>query len=265
MVVMAQYENFDVTIADNAANVTIESTSSFNSLNRTLLEELLEISVALCENPSVRCITLTGQPDVFCAGADLSELKGTNADASTLRELASTLHDAIVQLYQAETPLITGVRGVAAGAGFSLAIFGDIVLMSDSSRFEYSYPRIGLTGDGGSTFFLPRLVGLRAAKEIVLLDEPISPERAAELGLVTRVVPDEDFEGELANLTEQVAAGPTSALGSTSRLLTESFDRSLEAQLAAETEVIAKAAHTTDYHRGHEAFFSDDTPEFIGE
>lgn len=120
---------------------------------------------------------------------------------------------------------MTAVNGVAAGAGFSLALVGDIVLVSEDARFEYAYPRVGLTGDGGSTFFLPRLVGLRKAKEILLLGEPIDPDRAVELGIATETVPANDLDAHLNEVALQVADGPTEAFGATKRLLTESFEQ----------------------------------------
>ena len=157
-----------------------------------------------------------------------------------------------------------GIDGVAAGAGFGLALLPDLLLVSEDARLEFAYPRIGLTGDGGSTFFLPRLVGLRAAKEIALLDEPIDAERAVELGLANEVVPAHEFDERLDELASDVASGPTTALGSTARLLTESFDRSIESQLAVETDTIGQATATEDYERGFAAFFGDEDPEFVG-
>jgi 2-(1,2-epoxy-1,2-dihydrophenyl)acetyl-CoA isomerase len=108
-------------------------------------------------------------------------------------------------------------------------------------------------------------VGLRTAKEILLLDEPISPEEAVDMGLATEVVPADEFDDRLDELAHQLASGPTHALGKTKRLMAESFDRSLEAQLAAETEVIADATHTEDFSRGVDAFFGDGDPEFTGQ
>ena len=159
---------------------------------------------------------------------------------------------------------MTGVNGIAAGAGFSLAILGDIVLVSDAARFEYAYHRVGLTGDGGSTFLLPRMVGLRRAKEIVLRDDPISPERAVELGLATEVVPAAELEDRLAEEADRIAAGPTQAYGRMKRLLTESFDRDLAGQLAAETDAIARSTRTEDYERGFAAFFRGESADFVG-
>jgi len=164
----------------------------------------------------------------------------------------------------AETPIIGGIDGVAAGAGLSLAIMPDLVLVSDEARLNYAYPNIGMTGDGGSTFWLPRLVGLRKAKEITLLNEPISPEEAVDLGLANEKVPSDEFDERLNELAQQLASGPTHAMGVTKRLLTESFDNSLEEQLANETESVANAAQTEDYARGLGAFLENEEPDFVG-
>jgi 2-(1,2-epoxy-1,2-dihydrophenyl)acetyl-CoA isomerase len=171
----------------------------------------------------------------------------------------------VVQFHQSETPVVGGIDGIAAGAGFALALCPDLLVLSDEARLDFAYQRIGLTGDGGSTFFLPRLVGLRAAKELVLMDEAVTPERALDLGLANEVVPADEFDDRLAELAADIADGPTAALGNTMRLLTESYDRSLEAQLSAETDTIAEAVQTEDYERGFAAFFDKDDPDFTGQ
>ena len=259
-----EYDNLRVTHDDGVATVTLDSTAGRNALHLDMTDEMVDAAATLGEDPDTRCIVLTHDGDFYGAGADLSQFDADESDAPGLRQLAGRLHEALIQFHQAEVPVLGAVDGIAAGAGFSLAIFPDIVLLSDEARLEYAYPRIGLIGDGGSTFFLPRLVGLRAAREIALLDEPVTPERAVELGLATEVVPTADFDDRVDELAGQLASGPTHAFGTTKRLMTESFDRSLESQLAAETEAMAEATHTEDYSRGLSAFFGKDDPDFVG-
>ena len=158
------YTNLEVRHVDGVARLTLGGSNALNALDQETADELLQAVVELTEDDSVRCIAITGAGDAFGVGADLSQLEGNDSDAPAIRRLASTLHDAIVQLHQAEKPVVTAINGIAAGAGFSLALVGDIILVSDEARLEYAYQRVGLTGDGGSTFFLPRLVGLRKAK-----------------------------------------------------------------------------------------------------
>ncbi|NHN60859.1 MULTISPECIES: enoyl-CoA hydratase/isomerase family protein [Halorussus] len=258
------YETIRVERDESAATVTLARPDHLNSLTRELTEELRDAVTELTADDGVRCIVLAGAGDAFGAGADLARLDGDAGDEPVIRQLASTLHETIRRLHRAEKPVVVGVDGVAAGAGFSLALSGDVVLASDEARFEYAYPRVGLTGDGGSTFLLPRLVGLRRAKEIALLDEPIDPERAVDLGIATEVVADDEFDDRLDELASRLAEGPTKALGRVKRLMTEGFDRRLEDQLAAETNAIAESTRTEDYARGHDAFYGDDDPEFVG-
>jgi len=264
---MTEYDNMSVERDDGVARLVLDNEQRRNALRLDAGDELIDAAVSLGEDPDVRCIVLTHTGKFFGTGADLTQFDGHDpeGDASLMRQLAGRLHEAIIQFHQNGTPVVGGIDGVAGGAGFSLALVPDILLVSEQTRLDYAYPRIGLTGDGGSTFFLPRLVGLRTAKEIALLDEPISGEKAVEMGLANEVVPSEEFEDRLAKLAEQLAAGPTQALGSVTRLMTASFDRSLEAQLAAETDAMATATRSEDFGRGLDAFFGDHDADFTGE
>jgi 2-(1,2-epoxy-1,2-dihydrophenyl)acetyl-CoA isomerase len=259
------YERLDVKRDGPVAAITLDGAGAFNSLDGRMTRELRETAVELAADDAVRCITITGAGDAFCAGADLSKLAGDASDETTIRRIAGTLHDAVSQFHYAPKPVVTGINGPAAGGGFGLAIMGDLVLVSDEARLEFAYPRIGLTGDGGATFFLPRIVGHRRAMEIVLDDEPIGPAEAVDLGLATEVVPAGDLDDRLAERAAALAAGPTAAYARTKRLLAESFDRDLEGQMAAETDAMAAAVRTEDFSRGHAAFFGDEDPEFTGQ
>lgn len=258
------YDNFVVDRVGPVGRVTIDSQSRLNALNPEMGAELLDWSTSLPFEDDIRCLAIDAAGEAFGAGADLTRLSGDESDTPTIRKLASQLHDAVSHLHKAPVPIVTAVNGVAAGAGFSLALLGDIVLISDEARLEFAYPRLGLTGDGGSTFLLPRLVGLRRAKEIVIRDEPIDPEHAVDLGLASEVVPAGDLEDRLLETAEELAEGPTWAMARTKRLLAESFDRDLESQMAAETETIAAATRTEDFARAYEAFFKKDDPDFVG-
>jgi len=262
---MSAHDSLDVSHDDGLATVRFADPEARNALDTDTADELVRAATELGADPDVRCILLTHDSDFYCTGADLTRLDGDDGDAPYIRQLAGRLHDAVVQFQQADTPVVGGIDGVAAGAGFGLALVPDYLVLSENARLEFAYQRIGLTGDGGSTFFLPRLVGLRAAKELVLADEPVGPERAVDLGLANEVVPAGEFEDRLQEFAGRIADGPTHALGNTMRLLTESFGRDLESQLAAETDTIAEATRTEDFRRGLEAFFGDGDPEFVGE
>lgn len=260
----ANYTNFETSVTDDGVLFAeIHSTSKMNALNQTMSEELLDLAVRLHDEP-IRCFVLTGSDGVFCAGGDVSTFAGENAPGE-MRKGASLLHDAIVQFYQADVPIVAGVNGAAVGAGFSLSIFADYVLANDDAYFQFGYPRIGATGDGSSTYFLPRVVGLRQAKRLTLLNEQVHSDEAVELGLATEAVENEAFEDRLEDVAATIAAGPTVALGRTQRLLTDSTSSGIEEQLAAETDVIADTAKTADFREGVRAFAENRSPDFQGE
>jgi len=262
---MADFTNFDVQHDDGIAQITIESESPMNSLNDTLVSELMRLATDCNEDDDVRCLVLRGSDGVFSAGGNISSFEqDQSAAAAELRRGASALHNVITQLRQGETPIVTGINGPAVGAGFSLALLGDITVMHENSYLQYGYTGIGLTGDGSSTFYLPRIVGLQEAKRIALLNERISPSEADELGLVTEVTSDEDFDDRLAEIASEIAEGPTKALGRIARLFDETYARQLPDQLAAETEQMAATARTDDYLEGVSAFADDRDPEFTG-
>ena len=258
------YETIDVERADGVARVTMARPDAHNSLDRTMARELRDATLALVDDRDVRCLVLIGEGEAFNTGADLTTLEGDSSDARRLRHIATRLHTTIRHLAEARMPVVTGVNGVAAGAGFGLALAGDIVLLSEDARLEYAYPRIGLSGDGGATYVLPRLVGLRQALSITLLDEPIPAEEAVELGLATEAVPAEEFNDRLAEVATDLADGPTRAYAAIKRLLRGSYGHSLGTHLTAETDSLARLADTDDYVYGYEAFFGDDEPSFTG-
>lgn len=264
MVDYSGYENFQVDVSDGIAELVIDSTSKMNALNRTMSKELLELASELAEDDDARCIVLTGSDGVFCAGGDISGFESDSSAAASFRRGASLFHDAVIQLHYAEKPIVTGVNGPAVGAGFSLALTGDITVMSEDAYLQFGYSGIGLTGDGGCTFYLPRLVGLRQAKEIALRNEEIGAERAREIGLVTETASADAFDDALADEAVTLADGPTVAYGRTKRLLTDSLGRSIEEQLAAETRMMARTAYTDDYVEGVSAFQERREPEFTG-
>lgn len=260
------YENLRVRDEDGIRHVVIDSTSKMNALNRQMIDELTDLFVQL-EDDRPRCLVLTGSDGVFCAGGDVLDLG--SADAATpargFRKGAAVLHDAMLHLHQAEVPVVTGVNGPAVGAGFSIAIAGDYTIASEDAYFQYGYPKIGLTGDGGSTFYLPRTVGRREAKRLVLLNEKVGAAEAVERGLATEVVSEEAYDDRLDEVVDEIGNGPTVALGRTMRLLDESHANDMPTQLAEETQAMADCAKTDDHLEGITAFAQKRDPEFTGE
>ncbi len=161
-----------------------------------------------------------------------------------------------------QAALIVGVNGVAAGAGFSLALIGDIVLAAQSSSFTMAYTRAGLCPDGSSSYFLPRLVGLRKAQELMLANPTLSADEAAGIGLVTRVVPDDELRADAEAAAAQIAAGARLSTAYVKKLLLASAGNDLEAQMALEGQLIEACVTSPDGREGIAAFFEKRKPEF---
>jgi 2-(1,2-epoxy-1,2-dihydrophenyl)acetyl-CoA isomerase len=257
-------DHVTVTRESGVGRLLLDRPEMNNSMDAQMAREMREAAVDLAADEDVRCLVLTGAGGTFLTGADLTILELDGDDGRRVRELATDLHAFVSALVRAPKPVVCGVNGVAAGGGVGPAVCGDIVVVAGSARFEFAYPRIGLSADGGSSYLLPRLVGLRKAQEIAFRNEPVGASEAVDIGLATESVPDDAFEDRLAEEAARLAAGPTRAHAGTKALLRTSFDRGLDEQLATEAETIAGLTGTGDYGRGIEAFFGDEPPEFEG-
>jgi 2-(1,2-epoxy-1,2-dihydrophenyl)acetyl-CoA isomerase len=206
---------------------------------------------------------MTGSGGIFCAGGDVSvfHAAGDNLPAF-LKEITAYVHAAIARLARMNKPLVTAVNGPAAGAGFGLAILGDIVLAAPKAHFTLAYAGVGLSPDGGASWLLPRLIGLRRAQELALRNKRVKAEEAAALGLITRVVPDSSLKEEANTLAHELALSATSALGATRQLLLDSFSTPIETQMERESRAIATQGRTSEGREGVAAFVEKRVPVF---
>lgn len=179
-----------------------------------------------------------------------------------LNGLIHAFHPAVALLRRMPQPVIAQVHGVAAGAGMSLMAATDLAVAAASTTFTLAYARIGVSPDGGSTWFLPRLVGQRRAMELALLPDRFDAARAEAIGLVNRVVPDDRLPEETRAIARRLAAGPRSAFAATKRLINQSLETGFAAQLAAEQESFANLSATPDFAEGVTAFAQKRAPVF---
>ena len=249
----------------SVAVLTLNRPRQGNSLDIDLSRQLMEQAIACNCDPEIRAVILKAEGKFFCAGGDVPFFAeaGENLPHVLLEETA-LLHAAITRLARMQKPLITAIQGFAAGAGFSLAMLGDIVLASRSAQFTLAYTGIGLTPDGGATWLLPRLVGLRRTQAMILLNPRLSAEQALTEGLVTEVVED-DLLYERANaIARELAAGPSTAFGRVRELLLTSLNETLETHLEREAREISASAATKDGREGISAFLEKRTADFVG-
>jgi 2-(1,2-epoxy-1,2-dihydrophenyl)acetyl-CoA isomerase len=265
---------------DGVGTITIDRPHRFNALDVRTAQDLRRAALAFARDDRVRVVVLRGTNGVFCSGADLKYIRdgGTGHELGYLqpearpvpagygeifKQILEYLHSTISEIRRASKPFVAAVDGIAAAGGLGLAMSCDLVVASERSWFEWAYSRTGLTGAESSTFLLPRLVGLRRALEMMLLNPRLMAARARELGLVSEVYADASFDAELDALTTRLAAGPTHAFGVGKGLMNAAagMDR-LDVHLDQELECLSRSADSAEFREGLDAFFGKREPRF---
>lgn len=250
---------------DGVARLTLNRPDAANAIDVRLANDLADIAERLRAEPKVRAVLLNGAGDRFCAGGDVRSFASAGADLhDALAEIVAPLHRAVDDLAELDAPVIAAVQGSAAGAGLALVAGADYVLAAQSAKLVMAYTGIGLIPDGGSTWYLPRVIGVRRATELALTNRVLSSEEACDWGLVNRVVPDADLQSEATAVAAKLAAGPTRALGAAKRLIRQSLDHDLNEQLDAEAAAMVAAGRSADGREGVAAFAEKRPPEFRG-
>ena len=227
------------------ARITLNRPQAANSINLPLARAFADAVDRCADDPAVRCVLLTGQGRFFCAGGDVTAFAEAGDDvASFINSLTERMHAATRRLVAMDKPLVTAINGPAAGAGLSLAMLGDVALAAASSHFTLAYGAIGLTPDGGATWLLPRLIGLRRAQEFAFTGMRLAAQRAADWGLVTRVVEDAALLSEGLTAATALAKSATGAIAITRNLLYESFSAMLATRLDQEARAIAASSQS---------------------
>ena len=250
-----------VEIADGLATLRLNWPGAGNAINLETARALADAAAVVDSRRDIRCVLLTGSGRFFCVGGDLVAFDEADDGAGMLMTAVThALHAAISRLARMEKPLVVAVNGPAAGAGIGLAALGDIVISAKSAHFSMAYTAVGLTPDGGATALLPRLIGLRRTQELLLTNRRVSASEAAEMGLVTHAVDDNDLEVAAADAVSRLIHGPTAALGAIRRLLLSELK--LEAHLELEARAIAQAVGGGEGREGVRAFLEKRAPVF---
>lgn len=265
---MASYETLQVETADQVCTITLNRPDSLNSINDAMTSELAKVIRQLQRDDGVRCVVLTGAGRAFCSGQDLGDLKKRYADAAYTPQLGEDLkkryNPVVLGLRDLEKPVIAAINGVAAGAGFSLALACDLRIASDKAKLIEVFINVGLIPDSGSTFFLPRLVSMCKAMELCFTGDAVSAADALSLGLVNKVVPAEELSKAAREMAMRLAKLPTKAIGLTKRLLYRSLNSDLDTMLEAEGFAQQTAGQSADHREGVMAFFEKRPPNFQG-
>jgi 2-(1,2-epoxy-1,2-dihydrophenyl)acetyl-CoA isomerase len=244
--------------------ITLNRPEVLNSLTSDMARMVHDALETARADRSVRALLITGNGRAFCAGQDLSEVNAP--DVKDLGDIVRTCYNPIIRaIRKIEKPVVCGVNGVAAGAGANLALACDIVIASELASFIQSFSKVGLIPDSGGTFFLPRIVGFPLATALTMLGDKISADRALALGMIYKVVRDDELLRDSTALAKQLAEMPTRGLGLTKRGLNASLVNDLDKQLDLEEQLQREAGKTEDYREGIAAFLEKRKPEFFGD
>ncbi len=259
------YETLRYEIADAVATITLDRAAAYNALDLALARDLFHATLEADEDRTVRCVVVTGAGKAFCAGGDVKAFhENIDRVGVLIKELTTYLHGAVSRLARSPKPVIMAVNGVAAGAGMSLALAGDLVVAAESAKFDVAYSKIAASPDGSSTYFLPRMIGLRRSLELYFTNRTLAAREAMEWGLVNRVYPDTEFRAEAAALARELAQGPTLAFGRAKLLFQQSTQESLETQMELEAQAIARSGATEDFRNGVAGFAQKKPVRFAG-
>lgn len=258
-------ETLKFDIEDGIATITLSRPDAANALDLTMARELSDVAIICDEADDVRVVVIRGEGKMFCAGGDLSVMGDAgHAAPAVIKQMAGDLHMALSRLNRMDAPVIAAINGTAAGAGFSIAVATDLAIAVDSAKFTMAYTNAGLSPDGSSSYFLPRRVGDRRARELMLTNRLLSAQEALDWGILNQVVSADEFDDAVAKLAGSLATGPTRAFGRVKQLLTASFDNGLETQMELETRGISDMARSDDGQEGIRAFLNKRKPDFKG-
>lgn len=255
---------FDIT--DGLAHIRLDRPEARNALDARMAAELLEAALRCEEAEGLRAVLFTGAGPAFTVGGDIQVFAEAPEGGlpALLHGMAGTYHRALDRFSELDVPIVSCVHGAAAGGGLGLLYCADLVLAAESARFALGFGALGLTSDGGTSWFLPRLVGPRRAAQLLLEPKVLTAHEAADWGLVTRVVPDDSVYEEAIGTARRLAAGPTRAYAGMRSLLRASPARTLTQQLTAEVEALSRTAATADAAEGIASFIGKRSAHYQG-
>ncbi len=263
------FSTIDVEDADGVMTIALNRPDALNAFTATMGVELSAALRVAQREATVRCVVLTGRGRAFCVGQDLREIPAAepvSATASEARDLGDYVREHVspvaLRLRTMEKPVVAAINGVAAGAGVGFALAADLRVAVRSASFKLAFINIGLVPDAAATFSLVQQVGYARAAELCMLSEPVTAERALALGLVNRVVNDDELETAVRDWALRLAALPADALGLTKRALSRAWTATLEEQLDYEAHLQGTLSRSADHREGVAAFLEKRAPKF---
>ncbi len=245
--------------------LTFNRPDVYNAMNAELIHAMRDVTADIAASKTIRAVILKGAGKAFLAGGDVGLFyKQRETLVETVKPLGDVLHEGIKNIRNMPFPVIAQIHGACAGAGLSVAMAADFAIAAEGAQFNTAYTKIGLSPDGGSTFFLPRYVGMKRALELTMLADMFDAKAAAAMGIINRAVPADLLELEVATLAERLSNGATQAYARAKKLINQSFITPIDKQLDDEIAFFAECAKTNDFKEGVTAFVEKRKPRFEG-
>lgn len=251
-------------LTDGVATLTFNRPEVRNAFNDVMAEEVQAALKSVERDEQVRCLVVTGAGQGFCAGQDLAAIRDRGGEVSFREHLLKTYNPIVTKLRSIEKPIVAAINGAAAGAGWGIALACDIRYAADTAKFRLAFSGIGLAPDSGTSFFLPRLIGLGRALALAYTNEVLDANGALALGLVNKVFTLEQLMPATLELARKLAQAPTRGLGLTKRAMNYALNASLDQALDYEAHLQEIAGRTSDHHEGVRAFLEKRLPKFEG-
>jgi len=259
------YNTITIAHDQGLATLTLSASDKLNAVSRKMIAELKDCWETLATDTSVRAVLLTGAGRGFCAGADLSDPDRDRSETADSGSALDKFFNPVIRLMRSvPKPVVAAVNGPAAGVGMSFALAADIVIAGKSASFLQAFARIGLLPDGGSTWFLPRLVGEQRARALAMLAPKISAEQAKEWGLIWDVVEDGELMKTATEVARGLADGPTLSLARIKEAMNRASGNPLSQQLDLERDFQRELGRSEDFREGVSAFLAKRKPNFKG-
>ena len=258
------FETLAFVVDQGLATITLNRPDQGNAVARKFGEEFRAVALTCQTDPDIRAVLLRAQGKAFCVGGDLKDFVTQTDLAAAVKDMTIDFHAAVSMLARMDAPLVCAVNGIAAGAGLTMVCLADYVVAGTSAAFTYAYAGVGFTADGGLTWLLPRLVGLRNFQSLVFSGRVVPAAEALTLGIVSEVVEDSDLAARAETFARRLSQGPTKAYGGIKRLALASFSHEYEAHLEAEAQALFLAAKTEDARGAIAAMARRQKPVFNG-